>query len=174
MDNLKAERDVAFVARRCAGRGKKVYEKYGHARGQCEVEFRNSASLIQGRYANTIANSARLGSPVLLTLCSRVSIHNRVRLRMSLGHRVSRETLCPLGQPEKTIGQESPIEPWLALHNHSACCFSEPKASSHITMNLRNSKITAPHCHMGWMTERSPVAEEAFLLTSPFIERGYR
>src|SRR6202158_5993994 len=27
----------------------------------------------------------------------------------------------PLGQPEKAIGEKSQIEPWLALHNRSAC-----------------------------------------------------
>src|SRR3984885_11269107 len=45
---------------------------------------------------------------------SRVSIHNRVRLNRCLEHQVSRVTLCPLGQPEKAIGRESQIEPWLA------------------------------------------------------------
>jgi transposase len=29
-------------------------------------------------------------------------------------------TLCPLAQPEKAIGHESQIEPWLALNNHAA------------------------------------------------------
>src|SRR5216684_7211850 len=31
-----------------------------------------------------------------------------------------------LGQPEKAIGHESPIEPWLALHNRSACLRQKP------------------------------------------------
>ena len=48
---------------------------------------------------------------------------------MPFGHQVSRETLCPLGQPEKAIGEKSPIEPWLALHNHSACCVRNRRAS---------------------------------------------
>ena len=35
--------------------------------------------------------------------------------------RVSRATVCPLGQPNKAIGHESQIEPWLAHRHHSAC-----------------------------------------------------
>jgi len=60
---------------------------------------------------------------------SRVSIRNPVRLRVLLQHQVSRETLCPLGQPEKAIGHESPIEPWLALHNRAACCVRNRRTS---------------------------------------------
>jgi hypothetical protein len=52
---------------------------------------------------------------------SRVSINKTVRLRMCFKHQVFRETLFPLGQPEKAIGEKSQIEPWLALHNRSAC-----------------------------------------------------
>ena len=55
---------------------------------------------------------------------SRVSIHNPVRLAC-FEHPVFRETLCPLGQPEKAIGEKSQIEPWLALHNRSACLRQE-------------------------------------------------
>src|ERR1700679_1194139 len=33
---------------------------------------------------------------------------------------VSHATLVPLGQPEKAVGHESPIEPWLAPDNR--CC----------------------------------------------------
>src|SRR5579859_7550147 len=58
---------------------------------------------------------------------SRASIRNPVRRNGCFGQRVSRETLCPLGQPEKVIGRESQIEPWLALHNHSACLRQKPK-----------------------------------------------
>ena len=35
--------------------------------------------------------------------------------------RVSHATLVPLGQPEKAMGHESPIEPWLAPDNRAAC-----------------------------------------------------
>ena len=34
---------------------------------------------------------------------------------------VSHTTLVPLGQPEKAMGHESPIEPWLAPDNRAAC-----------------------------------------------------
>ena len=34
---------------------------------------------------------------------------------------VSYATLVPLGQPEKAMGHESPIEPWLAPDNRAAC-----------------------------------------------------
>jgi hypothetical protein len=33
----------------------------------------------------------------------------------------SHATLVPLGQPEKAMGHESPIEPWLAPDNRAAC-----------------------------------------------------
>src|SRR6266404_4207663 len=36
----------------------------------------------------------------------------------------------PLGQPEKAIGQEPQIEPWLAPDNHFACRFQNGLASS--------------------------------------------
>src|ERR1700686_1163469 len=45
---------------------------------------------------------------------SRVSIHNPLRRALRVPSRVFRETLCPLGQPEKAIGEKSQIE--LALH----------------------------------------------------------
>ena len=32
----------------------------------------------------------------------------------------------PPGQPEKAIGKKSQIEPWLALHNQSACLRQQP------------------------------------------------
>src|ERR1700733_15726180 len=60
---------------------------------------------------------------------SRVSIHNRVRLNRCLEHQASRVTLCPLGQPEKAIGRESQIEPWLAIRNRSACCVRKNRLS---------------------------------------------
>jgi hypothetical protein len=45
---------------------------------------------------------------------------------MRLEHQVFPETLYPLGQPEKAIGEKSQIEPWLALYNHAACLRQEP------------------------------------------------
>src|ERR1700694_4783109 len=49
--------------------------------------------------------------------------------QMCLGHLVSQPTLGPLGQPEKAIGHESPIEPWLAPDHRSALRVSELMAS---------------------------------------------
>src|SRR5438876_638484 len=34
--------------------------------------------------------------------------------------------LCPLGQPEKALGQEPQIDPWLTPYNHQACQFQRP------------------------------------------------
>src|SRR6266849_2024135 len=57
---------------------------------------------------------------------------------------------------------------------------SETEGRRHdITMNLRKSENhSAPLHYMGWTARpfslRPPVAGEAFLLTSPFIERAYR
>ena len=44
---------------------------------------------------------------------SRESIHRKFRLCV-LPHLVSGPTLCPLGQPQKAIGHESLIGPWLS------------------------------------------------------------
>jgi len=39
------------------------------------------------------------------------------------GHRVSHPTLGPLGQPEKAMGHESRIEPWLTPNDHVLLCW---------------------------------------------------
>ena len=105
---------------------------------------------------------------------SRVSIQNPVRLRRCFEHRVSRETLGPLGQPEKAIGHESPIEPWLALQPRCLSA-SGTKGVAPSTMNLQGRQNHRISSHdLGWTATRSPVAGEVFLLTSPFIERDYR
>src|SRR6266853_4476213 len=45
--------------------------------------------------------------------------------------RVSRLTICPLGQPEKAIGLEPQIEPWLAFLLQPYCLsHQKPQASS--------------------------------------------
>src|SRR6266850_5397409 len=44
--------------------------------------------------------------------------------------RVSRLTICPLGQPEKAIGLEPQIEPWLAIFATVLLVASETAASS--------------------------------------------
>src|SRR5882762_8121003 len=94
--------------------------------------------------------------------------------------RVSRLTICPLGQPEKAIGLEPQIEPWLAIYNHTACLRQKSMGLVYVSaMNLRKRKITDPPLYeLGWIAGRisslPPVAGEVFLLTSPFIERAYR
>src|SRR5258708_7910560 len=94
--------------------------------------------------------------------------------------RVSRLTICPLGQPEKAIGLEPQIEPWLAIYNHTACLRQKSMGLVYASaMNLRKRKITDPPLYeLGWMAGRisslPPVAGEVFLLTSLFIERAYR
>src|SRR4030088_2442167 len=90
--------------------------------------------------------------------------------------RVSRLTICPLGQPEKAIGLEPQIEPWLAIYNHTACLRQKSMGLVYASaMNLRKRKITDPPLYeLGWMAGRisslPPVAGEVFLLTSSFIE----
>src|SRR5258706_16085009 len=92
--------------------------------------------------------------------------------------RVSRITICPLGQPEKAIGLEPQIEPWLAIYNHTACLRQKSMGVVYASaMNLRERKITDPQLYeLGWMAGRisslPPVAGEVFL--SPFIERANR
>jgi len=110
---------------------------------------------------------------------SRVSIRNPVRLRVLFGHQVSRETLCPLGQPEKAIGEKSPIEPWLALHNHSACCVRNRRASfreHHESAGKETPQSLVPLRGLDDQTifPGSYRREEVFVLTSLFIERDYR
>src|SRR6266403_1089605 len=94
--------------------------------------------------------------------------------------RVSRLTICPLGQPEKAIGLEPQIEPWLAIYNHTTCLRQKSLGLVYASaMHLRKRKITDPPLYeLGWMAGRisslPPVAGEVFLLTSPFIERANR
>ena len=98
-------------------------------------------------------------------------------------------TLCPLGQPEKAIGPEPQIEPWLTPYNHWACQVSETGwRRRDQKMNLPRWKNTktqisgARHqsqaslvTDRGWTPRkfpRPPVDGEVFSLTSPFIEQG--
>ena len=87
---------------------------------------------------------------------------------------------APSDNPEKAIGHESQIEPWLALHNPSACLRQKPTGVvTTAPMNLAERKDhSASSQYVGWTARpcslRLPVAGEAFLLTSPFIERDYR
>ena len=97
-----------------------------------------------------------------------------------LRHRVSGLTICPLGQPEKAIGLEPQIEPWLALYNRTACLRQKPKGVvTPTSMNLaekENHERLAPLRRLDGQGKSSllPVDGEVFLLTSPFIERRYR
>src|SRR5271156_5453633 len=52
---------------------------------------------------------------------SRASLSRLVRPGVPRARCVSHATLVPLGQPEKAMGPESPIEPWLAPDNLAAC-----------------------------------------------------
>ena len=79
--------------------------------------------------------------------------------------RVSRATVCPLGQPNKAIGHESPIEPWLAHRHHAGL-----QALRHGTKNAQRMDLDpdlegdadyAPGQHMephtgGWMSDNCP------------------
>src|SRR5438552_16439284 len=86
----------------------------------------------------------------------------------------------PLGQPNKAIGLESPIEPWLAHRHHSGL-----QALRHGTKNAATDgpgsgatprSRTEPH--RGWMSDTYLLhlhaeGEKCFLLTSPFIEPAH-
>jgi hypothetical protein len=60
---------------------------------------------------------------------SRVSL-NCLRRHRVPRHQVSELILVPLGQSEKAMGLESPIESWLASDNRCACLFQNRLASS--------------------------------------------
>src|ERR1700720_2251925 len=109
---------------------------------------------------------------------------------MCLGHLVSHATLGPLGQPEKAIGHESRIEPWLAPDHRSALPVSELIASLRQAMKTAgrrnpNRWATAPctpspwrgrleHIsldHMGWETRKTPAAAEVFFLDFPLLRK---
>jgi len=87
--------------------------------------------------------------------------------------RVSLLTLCPLAQPEKAIGHESQIEPWLALTTPLLDASETDERRYASKMNLENRKNRgSSHQYMGWMSERIslrlPVAGEVFFLDIPF------
>ena len=94
---------------------------------------------------------------------------------------VSHPTLGPLGQPEKAMGHESPIEPWLAPDNRAACGSPNRLASSRKRDEnhwqgkpnpLRNcaqrpesterkAKTILLH-EVGWKARNHPAVEEVF------------
>ncbi len=86
---------------------------------------------------------------------------------------VSLLTLCPLAQPEKAIGHESQIEPWLTLTTALLDASETDERRYASKMNLENRKNRgSSHQYMGWMSERIslrlPVAGEVFFLDIPF------
>jgi hypothetical protein len=110
--------------------------------------------------------------------------------KMCLGHLASQPTLGSLGQPEKAIGHESPIEPWLAP-DHPFCFAGfrtdwlrreQPmKTAGRKNPNSRNGLCTEPSpwggrpeisllIHTGWKVRKYLAAGEVFFLTLPFIE----
>ena len=111
---------------------------------------------------------------------SRVSIHKRVRRNRCFGHRVSRLTICPLGQPEKAIGLRVSDRTMVGTAQPLCLSASGTEGRRHRgTMNLRKGqRHNASFRYLGWTARpfppRLPVAGEVFLLTSPFIERANR
>ena len=76
-------------------------------------------------------------------------------------------------QPEKAIGHESQIEPWLALTTPLLDASETDERRYASKMNLENRKNRgSSHQYMGWMSERIslrlPVAGEVFFLDIPF------
>jgi hypothetical protein len=85
--------------------------------------------------------------------------------------RVSQLTLCPLGQPEKAIGHESLIEPWLTLTTTLLDASETDERRYASKMNLENRENHgSSYQYMGWMSEtlRLPVAGGVFFLDIPF------
>ena len=112
---------------------------------------------------------------------SRVSIQAGFRPR--LARRSFRPTICPLGQPNKAIGHESQIEPWLAIASTLLKGAMRPREGTHQFMipqppakSVRPSRAPAKiraSADGGWMSEKYPLhadEEKCFFLTSPFIE----
>jgi hypothetical protein len=82
------------------------------------------------------------------------------------------------GQPEKAIGHESQIEPWLTLTTKLFDASETDERRYASKMNLENwENRGSSHQYVGWMSERIslrlPVAGEVFFLTSPYIEQCY-
>ena len=103
-----------------------------------------------------------------------MSIQNPVRLRVLRGTKSLDETLCPLGQPEKAIGQESRIEPWLALHNQSACLrqrstVSLPQHDESAETAKSQSLVTLLGLDDNTLSSRS----EAIFIDIPFYRTGF-
>jgi len=108
---------------------------------------------------------------------------NSVRYIGMDGVRVSRGTVCSLGQPNKAIGLESQIEPWLAIATTLLAGAKKPHGT---TQNSMGSALSdgRGHCESRSGTESCRCMrgldvrkllprqrrEKCSLLTSPFIE----
>ena len=92
---------------------------------------------------------------------------------MDAWHRVSRETVCPLGQPEKAIGEQSQIESWLALHNHTACRVETEGHRYDITMELGATELKASHRNTGLDDEIASSRRGSVFLDIPFYRTGF-
>ena len=105
---------------------------------------------------------------------SKVSIQQHLRHRSVLrAPQVSLLTLCPLAQPEKAIGHESQIEPWLTLTTTLLDASETDERRYASKMNLENRENRgSSYQYMGWMSEkislRLPVAGGVFFLDIPF------
>jgi hypothetical protein len=85
---------------------------------------------------------------------------------------VSLLTLCPLAQPEKAIGHESQIEPWLTLTTTLLDASETDERRYASKMNLENRENRgSSYQYMGWMSERIslrlPVAGRVFFFDIP-------
>ena len=77
---------------------------------------------------------------------------------------VSLLTLCPLAQPEKAIGHESQIEPWLALTTTLLDASETDERRYARKMNLENRENRgSSYQYMGWMSERISLGGVFFL-----------
>src|SRR5438445_11251924 len=87
---------------------------------------------------------------------------------MSLtGHRM------PLGQPNKAIGLESPIEPWLAHCRHAACRRSRTARRTQQLMDRDTAQRSTTEPHTGLDVRHLPSPSpcgrgEVFSLDIPF------
>jgi len=114
---------------------------------------------------------------------------SRVSLQGMSGPTVSLPTLCPLGQPNKAVGLESPIEPWSAYaaqgslqaqrsrigRTDKAMTPQSPAKRNLTTTSLRH-RASPQRARAGCRKSISPLQprRKCFFLTSPFIEHSLR
>ena len=143
----------------------------------------------------SVSGEEPLSSPVIFFLVvagrflrrsgSRVSIPNACRHTV-LWHPVSAKTLCPLGQPEKALGHEPQIEPWLTPYNRSACQFQKPlgvvATNEDAARRWNNANPTTGARHQttgfygerGWMSRKLSASSggRKMFLDIPFYRTG--